>query len=50
VLFIFLWVRATFCATATTSDAPGLKVFIPSRWWIVFIGTMMQTRFAPLFH
>ncbi len=52
VLFIFLWVRATFPRYRYDQVMRlGWKVFIPlTLAWIVFIGTMMQTRFAPLFH
>jgi NADH-quinone oxidoreductase subunit H len=52
VLFIFLWVRATFPRYRYDQVMRlGWKVFIPlTLVWIVFIGTMMQTRFAPLFH
>ena len=52
VLLIFLWVRATFPRYRYDQVMRlGWKVFIPlTLIWIVFIGTMMQTRFAPLFH
>jgi len=52
VLFVFLWVRATFPRYRYDQVMRlGWKVFIPlTLVWIVFIGTMMQTRFAPLFH
>ncbi len=52
VLFIVLWVRATFPRYRYDQVMRlGWKVFIPlTLVWIVFIGTMMQTRFAPLFH
>jgi NADH-quinone oxidoreductase subunit H len=52
VLLIFLWVRATFPRYRYDQVMRlGWKVFIPlTLVWIVFIGTMMQTRFAPLFH
>jgi len=52
VLLIFLWVRATFPRYRYDQIMRlGWKVFIPlTLAWIVFIGTMMQTRYAPLFH
>ncbi len=52
VLLIFLWVRATFPRYRYDQIMRlGWKVFIPlTLVWIVFIGTMMQTRYAPLFH
>ena len=52
VLLIFLWVRATFPRYRYDQLMRlGWKVFIPlTLAWIVFIGTMMQTRYAPLFH
>jgi NADH-quinone oxidoreductase subunit H len=52
ILLIFLWVRATFPRYRYDQIMRlGWKVFIPvTLVWIVFIGTMMQTRFAPLFH
>ena len=52
VLLIFLWVRATFPRYRYDQVMRlGWKVFIPlTLVWIVFIGTMMQTRYAPLFH
>ena len=52
VLFIFLWIRATFPRYRYDQIMRlGWKVFIPvTLVWIVFIGAMMQTRFAPLFH
>jgi NADH-quinone oxidoreductase subunit H len=52
VLFIFLWVRATFPRYRYDQVMRlGWKVFIPlTLVWIVFIGTMMQTRYASLFH
>jgi NADH-quinone oxidoreductase subunit H len=52
VLFIFLWVRATFprCRYDQIMRL-GWKVFIPvTLVWIVFLGAMMQTRWAYLFH
>jgi NADH-quinone oxidoreductase subunit H len=52
VLFIFLWIRATFPRYRYDQIMRlGWKVFIPvTLIWIVFIGGMMQTRFAGLFH
>ena len=52
VLFIFLWIRATFPRYRYDQIMRlGWKVFIPvTLVWIVFLGAMMQTRFAPLFH
>ena len=52
VLFIFLWIRATFPRYRYDQIMRlGWKVFIPvTLVWIVFLGVMMQTRFAPLFH
>jgi NADH-quinone oxidoreductase subunit H len=52
VLFVFLWVRATFPRYRYDQIMRlGWKVFIPvTLVWIVFLGAMMQTRFAPLFH
>ena len=52
VLLIFLWVRATFPRYRYDQIMRlGWKVFIPlTLVWIVFIGTMMQTRWASLFH
>ncbi|CAG0988033.1 NADH-quinone oxidoreductase subunit H [Burkholderiales bacterium] len=52
VLLIFLWVRATFPRYRYDQVMRlGWKVFIPlTLVWIGFIGTMMQTRFAPMFH
>jgi NADH-quinone oxidoreductase subunit H len=52
VLLIFLWVRATFPRYRYDQVMRlGWKVFIPlTLVWIVFIGAMMQTRYAPLFH
>jgi NADH-quinone oxidoreductase subunit H len=52
VLLIFLWIRATFPRYRYDQVMRlGWKVFIPlTLVWIAFIGTMMQTRFAPLFH
>jgi len=52
VLLCFLWVRATFPRYRYDQVMRlGWKVFIPvTLVWIVFIGAMMQTRFAFLFH
>jgi NADH-quinone oxidoreductase subunit H len=52
ILLIFLWVRATFPRYRYDQVMRlGWKVFIPlTLVWIVFIGTMLQTRYAPLFH
>jgi NADH-quinone oxidoreductase subunit H len=52
VLFIFLWIRATWPRYRYDQIMRlGWKVFIPvTLVWIVFLGAMMQTRFAPLFH
>jgi len=52
VLLIFLWVRATFPRYRYDQIMRlGWKVFIPvTLIWIVFIGAMMQTRYAGMFH
>ena len=52
VLFIFLWIRATFPRYRYDQIMRlGWKVFIPiTLIWIIFIGAMMQTRWAYLFH
>ena len=52
VLFIFLWFRATFPRYRYDQIMRlGWKVFIPvTLVWIVFLGAMMQTRWASLFH
>jgi NADH-quinone oxidoreductase subunit H len=52
VLFVFLWIRATFPRYRYDQIMRlGWKVFIPiTLIWIVVIGAMMQTRFAFLFH
>ncbi|HSQ81781.1 MAG TPA: NADH-quinone oxidoreductase subunit NuoH [Casimicrobiaceae bacterium] len=52
VLLIFLWIRATFPRYRYDQIMRlGWKVFIPlTLIWIVFIGSMMQTRYAGLFH
>jgi NADH-quinone oxidoreductase subunit H len=52
VLFIFLWIRATFPRDRYDQIMRlGWKMFIPvTLVWIVFLGAMMQTRWAYLFH
>jgi len=52
VLLIFLWIRATFPRYRYDQIMRlGWKIFIPvTLVWIVFLGVMMQTRFAGLFH
>ena len=52
VLFFFLWIRATFPRYRYDQIMRlGWKVFIPvTLVWIIFIGGMMQTRWAYLFH
>ncbi|MDQ2918093.1 MAG: NADH-quinone oxidoreductase subunit NuoH [Pseudomonadota bacterium] len=52
VLLIFLWIRATFPRYRYDQIMRlGWKVFIPvTLVWIVFIGAMMQTRYADMFH
>jgi NADH-quinone oxidoreductase subunit H len=52
ILLIFLWVRATFPRYRYDQVMRlGWKVFIPlTLVWIVFVGAMMQTRFASWFH
>ena len=52
VLFVFLWIRATFPRYRYDQIMRlGWKVFIPvTLVWIVFLGAMMQTRYADLFH
>jgi len=52
VLLCFLWVRATFPRYRYDQVMRlGWKVFIPvTLVWIVFLGAMMQTRYAHLFH
>src|SRR3954468_4424839 len=52
VLFFFLWVRATLPRYRYDQVMRlGWKVFIPvTLVWIIFIGAMMQTRFAHYFH
>jgi NADH-quinone oxidoreductase subunit H len=52
VLLIFLWIRATFPRYRYDQIMRlGWKVFIPvTLVWIGFLGVMMQTRYAYLFH
>ena len=52
VLFFFLWVRASFPRYRYDQVMRlGWKVFIPvTLVWIAFLGAMMQTRWAYLFH
>ncbi|MCC7327398.1 MAG: NADH-quinone oxidoreductase subunit NuoH [Burkholderiales bacterium] len=52
VLLCFLWVRATFPRYRYDQIMRlGWKVFIPvTLVWIVFLGAMMQTRWASFFH
>jgi NADH-quinone oxidoreductase subunit H len=52
ILFVFLWIRATFPRYRYDQIMRlGWKVFIPiTLIWIVFLGAMMQTRWAYLFH
>ncbi|MDQ6621103.1 MAG: NADH-quinone oxidoreductase subunit NuoH [Pseudomonadota bacterium] len=52
VLLIFLWVRATFPRYRYDQIMRlGWKIFIPiTLVWIIFLGVMMQTRWAYLFH
>jgi NADH-quinone oxidoreductase subunit H len=52
MLFIFLWIRATFPRYRYDQIMRlGWKVFIPiTLVWIAFLGAMMQTRWAYLFH
>jgi NADH-quinone oxidoreductase subunit H len=52
VLFIFLWIRATWPRYRYDQIMRlGWKVFIPvTLIWIVFLGAMMQTPWAGLFH
>jgi NADH-quinone oxidoreductase subunit H len=52
VLLLFLWVRATFPRYRYDQVMRlGWKVFIPvTLVWIIFVGAMMQTRWAHLFH
>jgi NADH-quinone oxidoreductase subunit H len=52
VLFVFLWIRATFPRYRYDQIMRlGWKVFIPlTLVWIVVVGLLMQTRWAYLFH
>ncbi|HEY5307807.1 MAG TPA: NADH-quinone oxidoreductase subunit NuoH [Casimicrobiaceae bacterium] len=52
VLLFFLWVRASFPRYRYDQVMRlGWKVFIPvTLIWIAFLGAMMQTRWAHLFH
>jgi NADH-quinone oxidoreductase subunit H len=52
VLLIFLWIRATFPRYRYDQIMRlGWKIFIPvTLVWIVFLGAVMQTRWAYLFH
>jgi len=52
VLLLFLWVRATLPRYRYDQIMRlGWKVFIPvTLVWIIFLGAMMQTRWAYLFH
>ncbi len=52
VLFLFLWFRATFPRYRYDQIMRlGWKVFIPvTLVWLLFIGAMMQTPYAYLFH
>jgi NADH-quinone oxidoreductase subunit H len=52
VLFVFLWIRATWPRYRYDQIMRlGWKVFIPvTLVWIVFLGVMMQTPWADLFH
>ena len=52
VLFVFLWIRATFPRYRYDQIMRlGWKVFIPiTLIWIIFLGAMMQTPWAYLFH
>ena len=52
MLFIFLWIRATFPRYRYDQIMRlGWKIFIPvTLVWIAFLGAMMQTRWAYLFH
>ena len=52
VLLIFLWIRATFPRYRYDQIMRlGWKVFIPiTLVWIAFLGAMMQTPWAHLFH
>jgi NADH-quinone oxidoreductase subunit H len=52
ILFVFLWIRATFPRYRYDQIMRlGWKIFIPiTLVWIAFLGAMMQTRWAYLFH
>jgi len=52
VLFMFLWIRATWPRYRYDQIMRlGWKIFIPvTLVWIVFVGAMMQTPWAGLFH
>ena len=52
LLFFFLWIRATFPRYRYDQVMRlGWKVFIPvTLIWIIFMGAMMQTPWAYLFH
>lgn len=52
ILLVFLWIRATFPRYRYDQIMRlGWKVFIPiTLVWIIFLGAMMQTRWAYLFH
>ncbi|HEY8354924.1 MAG TPA: NADH-quinone oxidoreductase subunit NuoH [Methylophilaceae bacterium] len=52
LIFLFLWFRATFPRYRYDQIMRlGWKVFIPiTLVWIIFIGVMMQTPWAHLFH
>ncbi len=52
VVSLFVWFRATFPRYRYDQIMRlGWKVFIPiTLVWIIFLGAMMQTRFAYLFH
>ena len=52
VLLIFLWIRATFPRYRYDQIMRlGWKIFIPvTLVWIAFLGAMMQTRYADMFH
>jgi NADH-quinone oxidoreductase subunit H len=52
ILFFFLWIRATFPRYRYDQLMRlGWKVFIPvTLVWIIFLGVMMQTPWAHLFH
>ena len=52
LVFFFLWFRATFPRYRYDQIMRlGWKIFIPiTLVWIIFVGGMMQTSFAYLFH